>query len=222
MHGANAVFALLELAILNAGLLIFFAMSFFKPSAHRSWRERGPAGGFFTFLFTEMYGVPLGLYFLAGWLQPRLPGIDWLAGRIAALLRAIGAPWLELHVGPVHWVGAALAGSGLLLVLASWRRLHAAARRGGFPCEGPYRFVRHPLIGGLVLVMTAVLFECPTLVNAVMYPALLLMYRRSAREEEQLALAAFGGAYSRYRARVPAFLPRLSGLSVARLRERQE
>lgn len=209
MHGANPLFAVLELAILNAGLFIFFGMSLFKPHARRDWRTLRPLRAFLTLLFTEYYAVPLAIYLLAGWLQPRLPGIDWLSRRIGEALAALGAPGLNLHMGPFHWAGVLLAGSGLALVLASWRRLYGAGIRGRFPEDGPYAVIRHPVHAGLFLIMTAVLFECPTLVNLVLFPVLVFFYLRSARHEEEEAEARFGEAWRRYRSRVPAFLPRL-------------
>ena len=209
MHGANFLFAVLELAILNAGLFIFFGMSLFKPHARRDWRTLRPLRAFLTLLFTEMYGVPLAIYLGAGWLQPRLPGIDWLSRRIGTALAALGAPDLNPHLGPFHWLGILLAGSGLVLVLASWRRLYRAGIRGRFPEDGPYAVIRHPLHSGLFLIMTAVLFECPTLVNVALFPVLVIFYLRSAREEEEVAAGRFGEAWRRYRSNVPALLPRL-------------
>ncbi len=41
-----------------------------------------------------------------------------------------------------------------------------------------------------------------------MFPALVWMYVRLAREEERETLTEFGEAYTRYATRVPAFVPR--------------
>lgn len=208
MHGRNLLFALLELAVLNAGLFIFFAMSLFKPTARRDWRTLGSARAFATLLFTEYYAVPLGLYLLSGWLQPRLPGIDWLSGEILRLLADIVGRQVDPHSDPLGWAGFLLTAAGALLVGLAWRRLYPAARSGRFPATGPYAYIRHPLLAGLVLVMAGILLLCPTLVTAAMFPVLLVMYRRSAREEELAALTRFGPAYRAYRERVPAFWPR--------------
>ncbi|MDB9529730.1 hypothetical protein PN498_27325 [Oscillatoria sp. CS-180] len=42
-----------------------------------------------------------------------------------------------------------------------------------------------------------------------MFPILVWMYVRLARQEEREALAEFGDEYARYRAKTPAFLPAL-------------
>ena len=210
VHGRNLLFALLELALLNAGLFIFFGMSLFKPAARQDWRTLQPARALATLLFTEYYAVPLGIYLLSGWLQPRLPGIDWLSGEILRLLAGLVGRQADPHGDPLGWAGLLLTGAGALLVGLAWRRLYPAARAGGFPVTGPYAWIRHPLLAGLVLAMAGILLLCPALVTAAMFPVLLVMYRRSAREEELAALARFGRAYQDYRERVPAFWPRRS------------
>jgi protein-S-isoprenylcysteine O-methyltransferase Ste14 len=45
-----------------------------------------------------------------------------------------------------------------------------------------------------------------------MFPVLTTMYVKLARDEERDARAEFGGAYSRYAAEVPGFIPKLGRL----------
>jgi len=45
-----------------------------------------------------------------------------------------------------------------------------------------------------------------------MFPVLVVMYVKLARNEEQEAIAEFGDAYRTYMTQVPAFLPRLDRL----------
>ncbi len=51
--------------------------------------------------------------------------------------------------------------------------------------------------------------QWPTLLTVVMFPVPVWMYGRLARREEREARAEFGGAYARYMAATPAFMPRL-------------
>ena len=52
--------------------------------------------------------------------------------------------------------------------------------------------------------------EHPPLVKALaMFPVLVWMYARLARQEERDAFSTFGKAYADYAARVPAFIPHL-------------
>ena len=85
----------------------------------------------------------------------------------------------------------------------------AAQRAGRLATTGAYSRVRHPQYIGFVLIMTGFLLQWPTLVTLVMYPVLIVMYALLARREEKEMIDQFGDAYRRYRAAVPAFVPKL-------------
>jgi protein-S-isoprenylcysteine O-methyltransferase Ste14 len=74
---------------------------------------------------------------------------------------------------------------------------------------GPYAHARHPQYLGFILIMFGFLLQWPTLLTLVMFPALVWMYVRLARGEEQDTLTTFGEAYRRYMASTPGWLPRL-------------
>jgi methanethiol S-methyltransferase len=57
--------------------------------------------------------------------------------------------------------------------------------------------------------MLGFLLQWPTLLTLAMFPVLVWMYVRLARQEEQEAIATFGEAYRDYARRVPGFIPRL-------------
>jgi hypothetical protein len=115
MVGDPPAYGLWFLALVNAGIFILFALSFFKPATARDWRSLGAFSAFIVALFVEMYGFPLTLYLLAGWLGNRFPGLDPLshdAGHIwPALFGWSGDP----HLNPFHLLSYGASGqSGVI------------------------------------------------------------------------------------------------------------
>ena len=86
----------------------------------------------------------------------------------------------------------------------------ALERSGQLATTGPYAYVRHPQYVGFVLVMFGFLLQWPTLLTLAMFPVLVWMYVRLARQEEREVMADLGDTYRRYAARVPAFIPRFA------------
>jgi len=207
-HGETA-YGLWLLVLLNSAMFIMFAYSFFKPATARDWRSFGAFSAFIVALFVEMYGFPLTIYLLSGWLQTRYPGLDILshdAGHLwATLLGGKGDP----HFGVLHLASYVLLAGGFYLLSSAWNVLYHAQRRDTLAVAGPYARIRHPQYVAFVLIMLGFLLQWPTLLTLIMFPVLLLMYGRLAVNEEAAMRARFGEAYEQYARRTPGFFPRL-------------
>ena len=210
MSNESQAYGLWSLVIINSAVFILFAYSFFKPQTGRDWRSFGAFSAFLVALFTEMYGFPLTIYFLSGWLQSRYPGVDWLSHDAGHLLEMMFGWKANPHFGPFHVLSFIFIGGGFVLISAAWRVLYDAQQRRALATTGPYSYVRHPQYVGFILIMFGFLLQWPTILTLAMFPVLVWMYVRLARQEEREALATFGDAYARYAAEVPGFIPRLS------------
>lgn len=217
-HDGSA-YGMWSLVLLNSAIFILFAFSFFKPLTPRDWRSFGAFSAFLVALFTEMYGFPLTIYVLSGWLQSRFPDVDWLSHDAGHLLEMLFGWKANPHFGPFHVLSFVFIGAGFMLIAQAWRVLHEAQRSGMLATRGPYTYVRHPQYVGFVFVLFGFLLQWPTLLTLLMFPVLVIMYLRLAKAEERDAIAQFGEAYLRYMRETPAFVPgfsRLAGRSPAR------
>lgn len=196
------------LVVLNAALFIFFAWSFYKPANNRDWRSFGMYSAFVVALFAEMYGFPLTIYLLSGWLSTRFPGVDWLSHDAGHLLEMLFGWEANPHFGPFHLTSFGFILGGFWLLSRAWPVLYQARQEGALATTGPYAHVRHPQYAGFVLIMFGFLIQWPTLVTLVMFPVLVWAYARLARREEREVLATFGNDYRAYMQRTPPFLPR--------------
>jgi methanethiol S-methyltransferase len=212
MHDDAPAYGLWLLVVINSAIFILFAFTFFKPKTKRDWRSFSAFSAFLVALFTEMYGFPLTIYLLSGWLQSRYPGIDWFSHDGGHLLEEMFGWKTNPHFGPFHLLSFVFIGGGFWLISAGWKVLYAAQRRHALATTGAYAYVRHPQYVGFVLVMFGFLLQWPTLLTLAMFPVLVVMYTRLARTEEREAVAEFGAAYEQYAHDVPGFIPRLRDL----------
>jgi len=209
MNAEVPAYGLWGLVLVNSVVFILFAYSFFKPRTIRDWRSFSAFSGFLVALFAEMYGFPLTIYFLSGWLQSRFPDVDWFSHDAGHLLEMVFGWKTNPHFGLFHILSYVLIGGGFVLIAAAWRALYDAQKIRALATTGPYSYVRHPQYVGFILVMLGFLVQWPTILTLAMFPVLTFMYVKLAKNEEQDAIAEFGDAYIKYMAAVPAFIPRL-------------
>jgi methanethiol S-methyltransferase len=202
-------YGLWSLVIINAAIFIVFAFSFFKPKTTRDWRTFGTFSAFIVALFVEMYGFPLTIYLLSGWLAQRYPGVDPLSHDFGHLWYTLVGFKGDPHLNPIHLVSNLIILGGFLLLSGAWRVLFRAQQQGTLATTGPYAYVRHPQYVAFIAIMFGFLLQWPTLVTLVMFPVLVTIYIRLAFREEREVQTEFAGSWDRYAARTPAFIPRL-------------
>lgn len=209
MNDAPA-YGLWGLALINSVVFILFAYSFFKPRTPRDWRSFSAFSAFLIALFVEMYGFPLTIYFMAGWLQSRYPNVDWFSHDAGHLLEMMFGWKANPHAGPFHILSFIFIGGGFILISAAWKVLYDAQQKRALATTGPYGYVRHPQYVGFIMVMFGFLLQWPTILTLAMFPVLTFMYVKLAKTEERDSIVEFGSAYTKYASEVPGFIPRLS------------
>ena len=124
----NGRYGLWGLVVINSLVFIIFAFSFAKPQSQRDWRSFGAFSAFLVALFAEMYGYPLTIYLLSGWLTSRFPGVDFLSHDAGHLLEMMFGWKANPHLGPFHFLSFAFIGAGFWLLAVSWKVLYEAQR----------------------------------------------------------------------------------------------
>lgn len=207
MNHAQSAYGLWSLVILNSAIFILFAFSFFKPQTARDWRSFSAFSAFIVALFVEMYGFPLTIYLLSGWLQTRYPNLDVLSHNAGHLWSTLSGEKGDPHFGALHIASYIFLAYGFYLLSSAWNVLYQAQRKHSLATSGPYARVRHPQYIGFILILLGFLLQWPTLLTLLMFPILLLMYGRLALTEEKEMRLQFGQQFDQYAQRTPRFFP---------------
>jgi len=205
-----ADYGLWQLVIINSAIFLIFVFSFFKPQTQRDWRTFGAFAAFVIALFTEMYGFPLTIYLLSGWLVSRFPEVDWFSHNSSHLLQTLLGWQGNAHLGPLHSISSILIFGGMALLAVSWKVLFRAQRDSTIARTGPYSRLRHPQYAAFIIIMIGFLVQWPTIPTLIMFPVLVIVYSRLARREEMEAFERFGEQYEKYAENTPRFFPRIS------------
>jgi protein-S-isoprenylcysteine O-methyltransferase Ste14 len=159
-HDENSAYGLWSLVVINSAIFTIFAYSFFKPRTGRDWRSFGAFSAFLVALFTEMYGFPVTIYLLSGWLQTHYPNVNWFSHDAGHLLETMFGWRTNPHEGPFHLSSYVFIAGGFLLVYAGWQPLYEAQRKHELATGRVYACLGHPQYDGFILVMLGFLLQC--------------------------------------------------------------
>lgn len=213
-HGTASAYGLWSLVLINSAVFIVFAFSFTKPKTNRDWRSLGVFSAFIVALFTEMYGFPLTIYLLSGWLTQNYPGVDFLSHENGHLWHTILGLGGNAHFDVLHILSNVFIFAGFWLLASAWNVLYKAQQTGTLAKTGTYSHLRHPQYLGFIIIMTGFLLQWPTLPTLIMFPILVYFYVRLAKHEEKQALVDFGNEYRNYMNETPGFIPRINPTSM--------
>jgi protein-S-isoprenylcysteine O-methyltransferase Ste14 len=206
-HSAAPAYGLWGLVIINSLIFIFFAFSFFKPKTKTDWRTFSAFSAFIVALFVEMYGFPLTIYVLAGWMGKHFPQIDLLSHDSGHLLHTIFGMKGNPHFDVFHILSNVFIIAGFFLLSTAWRVLYSSQATKTLATSGPYHYIRHPQYAAFTVIMFGFLLQWPTIPTLIMFPILVFTYARLAHKEERAVEAEFGEAYRKYAARTPRYFP---------------
>jgi len=209
MNDAPA-YGLWPLVIISSAVFLIFAFSFTKPKTFRDWRSFGMFSAFIVALFTEMYGFPLTVFLLSGWLGSRFPGLDLYSHNSGHLWETLLGWKGDPHFNPLHILSNLLIFAGFIMIASAWDKLYKAQKEHALATTGLYARIRHPQYVGFVIIMFGFLLQWPTILTLAMFPILILMYAKLAVSEEKEMKNTFGKQYAEYKNKIPAFIPRLS------------
>ena len=213
MNDEASAYGLWGIVLIESAFFIIFAFSFTRPKTSRDWRSFGAFSAFIVALFAEMYGFPLTIFLLSGWLAHHYPGVDFWSHSSGHLLHTLLGLKGDPHMDPFHIISELLIVAGLFLLVSSWQVLYAAQKSQTLATTGPYSHVRHPQYIAFIGIMFGFFLQWPTIPTLVMFPVLVWMYVRLAKAEEKQVEAEFGRAYADYARMVQAFIPHLGSRS---------
>ena len=200
-------YGLWTIVVFSILIVLFLTFSFIKPKNKFEWRSMSAFMAFIAALFTEMYGIPLTIYFLSGWMGNTYPVLDPFSHSSGHLfLVFIGISHSVVAITILHIITNGIIFFGFYMVYNGWKLIYDA-KEDQLVTQGIYSYIRHPQYTGLFLVTIGFLIQWPTILTLAMWPILMFTYYRLTKREDKELETKFGKEFLEYKKRVPAFLP---------------
>lgn len=143
-------------------------------------------------------------------------GWTWVAGQVVLLVALVVLPGRDDWPTPtwVRTVAQVVFVAGIVVLVVASLRLGRAltptpmpTSSGALQTGGLYRFVRHPIYSGVLLIVVGVTLRSGSVVTLAVAVATVVFFDRKARWEEARLAERFPD-YAEYAARTPRFVPR--------------
>ena len=189
-------------AIIN---MVFFGV-FVLFTQFRKKLARLPSSVYLAFivaLYAEMYGFPLTLY-LFTWIFG-ISNVYTLGHLFEGVIgENLFAFLFHIILLPLSNIIMLI---GIVLIIFGWRQIFTA--KGKLVTTGIYAHVRNPQYLGMLLLTLGMNVQWLTILSLLLWPLLVILYYRLAREEAKEMEEKFGEKFRRYEQNVPLFIPRL-------------
>ena len=195
-----------DLLIVNNWFLVILYVSLFlliliflRPDKNKGiWKKvKGVYIAYIVALFTEMFGIPLTLYFFSFYFSNFEP-----AETLFALeFEFMGSRMRLLATSAIAGVISLLSA---VVIAIAWKQIYNA--KGKLVTDGVYKFSRHPQYFALILIIIFWTMAWPTFLTITLGTILVISYVWLARQEEKELERIFGKKYLEYKKTVPMFI----------------
>ena len=189
-------------AIIN---MVFFGV-FVLFTQFRKKLARLPSSVYLAFivaLYAEMYGFPLTLY-LFTWIFG-ISNVYTLGHLFEGVIgENLFAFLFHIILLPLSNIIMLI---GIVLIIFGWRQIFTA--KGKLVTTGIYAHVRNPQYLGMLLLTLGMNVQWLTILSLLLWPLLVILYYRLAREEAKEMEEKFGEKFRKYEQNVPLFIPHL-------------